>query len=108
MSSHGHGKNMRCVSTTVPIEAYRELDRRAKSGGWKSTTAYIRAVIVAHCRARQALATRQTEYTIPEIKPARAAEPPADYDPKTTPLAPACCPLARVALSNKGNGEGEG
>jgi hypothetical protein len=107
MSSHGHGKGRICVSTTIPQTVYQELAIRARTGGWRSTAAYMRAVLIAHCRNRLALAQQETFYNMDHASPARAAESRAEYDPRPPPGAPACCPLARANTANRGNGDAD-
>ena len=105
MSSHGHGKGMRSVSTSIPVAAHTALVKRAKDGHWRSLGAYLRAVLEHHVAQRQAIAQRRTLYEITAGPPAHAAESPGDYDPLGLPIAPVC-PLVRPAPANRGNGEG--
>jgi hypothetical protein len=74
MSGHGPGKGKLVVSTTLPLSDYETLKELALRGGWRSPTAYIRAILEHHAAQRIALAERRTIYTIPPAQPARAAE----------------------------------
>jgi hypothetical protein len=84
MTAHGPGKGKRVVSTTLQKSDLAELARLAQVGGWRSTTAYIRAILEHHASQRQALAERRELYTIEETPPAAVADKPAaPYDPNT-------------------------
>jgi hypothetical protein len=74
MSGHGPGKGKLFVSTTLPLRDYETLKELAIKGGWRSPTAYIRAILEHHAAQRIAFAERRTLYTIPPARVGKAAE----------------------------------
>jgi hypothetical protein len=82
MASHGPGKGNVYCGTSIPRSVYVELTRRATAGGWRSTGAYIRAILEHHVANSQAIAERRVLYTIEETTPARAAESKEPYRDK--------------------------
>jgi hypothetical protein len=95
MASHGHGKGMRSISTSVPKTVHAELLRRAHLGNWRSLGAYIRAIIDHHVGQNQALVERRTLYPLTDhvTTDAKKTSEAKETHPLTT-----CCPLAQVVM----------
>ena len=105
MAKGGPGKGKRVVSTTLTHEEWRKLTALAKAGGWRTPSAYIRAVLQHHAQAKRTIAEARTLYTIPATGK-HAAEDGPDWPDGLRPLAPGCCPAAAAAMGDRGNGGG--
>lgn len=62
MPTHGLGKGMLPISTSISEETHSELQLRAAAGHWKSTCAYIRAVLEYHVQREGAIREQRTLY----------------------------------------------